>query len=121
MKLKTDENLGNLQIDLLRAAGYDVATVPDQKLAGAEDGAVIEVCRNEHRCLVTLDLDFANPLLFRPEDYHGIAVIRPPHRPSAADLSECVETLIRGLARDPIEGKLWIIQKGRIRQYQPDN
>jgi len=44
VKLKADENLGNLQIKLLRDAGYDVTTVPEQSLAGAEDGAVIAAC-----------------------------------------------------------------------------
>jgi len=30
----------------------------------------------KNRCIVTLDLDFLNPLVFPPEDYSGIAVLR---------------------------------------------
>jgi len=31
----------------------------------AEDAALIDLCRQEGRAIVTLDLDFANPLRFR--------------------------------------------------------
>ncbi len=32
-----------------------------------------------------------------------------------------IETLIGGLSDKNIEGKLWIIQTKKIREYQPDN
>ncbi|MGH9405589.1 MAG: hypothetical protein ACRD3D_07115 [Terriglobia bacterium] len=35
----------------------------------ATDQALIETCRREGRCLLTLDLDFSNPLVFRPSEY----------------------------------------------------
>ena len=34
------------------------------------------------------------------------------------DLVDAIRVLIAGLARDEIAGKLWIIQRGTIRQYQ---
>jgi predicted nuclease of predicted toxin-antitoxin system len=43
-----------------------VETVHSQRLSGALDAEVIAICRREQRCLVTLDLDFGNPLLFKP-------------------------------------------------------
>lgn len=76
MRLKLDENLGTRSAALFRRAGHDVATVRDQRLAGAPDRKLIEICRAEGRCLVTLDLDFGNPLLFDPARYSGIAVLR---------------------------------------------
>lgn len=94
--------------------------VAGQGLSGATDLALIDVCRSERRCLVTLDLDFGNPLLFKPSEYDGIAVLRLPSRPSPEDLLDTIRTLIGGFARDNIEGKLWIVQKGRIRAYQPE-
>lgn len=68
---------------------------------------------------MTLDLDFSNPLLFKPADYTGIAVLRLPHAPTHGDLLTALETLIDGLARNEIDGKLWIVQRGRIREYEP--
>ena len=120
MKLKLDENLGTRGAVLFRAAGHDVTTVPEQDLCGAVDGALIDVCGKEHRCLVTLDLDFSNPLLFRPADYAGIAVLRLPARPNPEDLWAIVQTLIAGLKGREIEGHLWIVRRGQIREYQPE-
>lgn len=118
MRLKLDENLGRGVARLLRDGGHDVATVPEQGLAGVPDRTLIEVCRQEHRCLVTLDLEFGNPLVFRPSDYVGIAVLRLPPRATADDLVAVAQTLIGGLARESIDRKLWIVQGARIREYQ---
>jgi predicted nuclease of predicted toxin-antitoxin system len=78
MKLKLDENLGQRGRDILSAAGHDMATVASQSLEKAEDAKLIECCRREKRAMVSLDLDFANPLHFRPSKYFGIAVLRLP-------------------------------------------
>ena len=67
-----------------------------------------------------LDLDFANPLLFRPSDYAGIAVLRLPSEPSRGDLIDAVVTLVVALRAKNIKGKLWIVQRGRIREYQEE-
>ncbi|MGQ9556196.1 MAG: DUF5615 family PIN-like protein, partial [Anaerolineae bacterium] len=82
MRLKLDENLGKKAAEPLQQAGHDVATVSSQRLSGVEDRTLIETCRREARCLVTLDLEFGNPLLFKPSDYPGIVVLRLPPKPS---------------------------------------
>lgn len=120
MRLKLDENLGRDAAEVLRESGLDVSTVPEQGIWGTPDRALIETCRQEGRCLVTLDLEFGNPFLFRPSDYAGIAVIRLPRRATPDDLYDGMRTLIGGIERGSIEGKLWIVQRGRIRQYQPE-
>jgi len=120
MKIKLDENLGSACSALLTTAGHEVSTVRDEGLSSADDEAVIEASRAEGRCLVTLDLDFGNPLRFTPSEYPGIAVMRLPGKPSHADLVDAVRTLNEGLLRDSIHAKLWIIQRGRIRVYQEE-
>lgn len=120
MRLKLDENLGKRGVLELEAAGHDVATVASQQLWGSPDFRIIEVCREEQRALVTLDLDFGNPLVFDPRRYPGIAVFRLPRRPTPAHLSEAVETLIGALNTRELAGNLWIVERARIREYQPD-
>jgi predicted nuclease of predicted toxin-antitoxin system len=117
MLIKLDENLGERGRGMMSAAGHDVATVADEGLAGADDPRVIEVCAAEHRCLVTLDLDFSNPFVFPPEQFAGIAVLRLPRRVTPDNLYATLGTLISALAQQPIEGKLWIVEGHRIREY----
>jgi len=117
--IKLDENLGDRGRQILREFGHEIATVAEQGLASADDDRVAKVCQAESRCLVTLDLDFSNPFVFPPEEYSGIAVIRLPRHPTPADLFAAVTTLGRALEKDSVEGSLWIVERGRIRQYLP--
>lgn len=120
MRLKLDENLGARCVRELQVAGHDVATVAGQRLWGSPDLELIEICREEARALVTLDLDFSNPLVFDPRRYAGVAVFRLPRRPTPAHLDEAVETLIGALNTRELAGNLWIVERARIREYQPD-
>ena len=120
MKIKLDENLGNRGAEILRAAGYSVTTVVEEGLASAADDRLIEVCRSEGKCLVTLDLDFGNPLRFDPSRYSGIVVLRLPLEFTAGDLLDAIRTLAIGLADSAVAGKSWIVQRGRIREYHQE-
>jgi uncharacterized protein with PIN domain len=121
VKLKLDENLGQSALKQLRQAGFDVATVTEQSMQGSSDQNLIEVCLKESRCLVTLDMGFANPLFYQPVAYAGIVVIRLSKEQLLEDLLSAINTLIKGLKKKTIKGQLWIVRKDRIRQYQPDS
>jgi predicted nuclease of predicted toxin-antitoxin system len=121
VKVKLDENLGRRALKQFQAAGHDVTSVPGQRLCSAPDHALISICGAEGRCLVSLDLDFANPLVFKPDQYAGIAVLRLPAKPTPDDLDAAVATLLAEMGKRTIHGKLWIVAPGRIRQYHRED
>ena len=120
MKLKLDENLGQRLVALFEDAGHDVATVLGEGLCGFSDSRLMGRCLAEQRALVTLDLDFANPLIFRPSVYLGIAVFRSSGKLSYAELEHLCLTLINALRQQALIGKLWIVEPDRIREHQEE-
>ena len=119
MKLKLDENVDLRVVTFLRLAGHDVETVPNQGLTSAPDVELINVCRQEERCLVTADRGFGNRMRFNPSEYAGIVVIRLTSRANFTEWREAIETLTLGLEQAEVFGKLWIMRQGTIQEYQP--
>ena len=118
MKFKLDENLGHRWQALFSKAGHEADTVLDERMSGASDQSIYEVCRKERRCLVTLDLDFADVLRFPPWDTEGIAVLRPPKGQSQAMLESLLRNLLRAIATESVSGTVWIVEVNRIRIHQ---
>lgn len=120
VKIKLDEHLGSSRVvSWLRLVGHDVATVREQALTSAPDAQLIEICRNEGRCLVTCDRGFGNPLRFNPANYSGIVVLRLSPRSTFDERRAPIDVLIAGLEQADVTGKLWVIQDTRIQEYQP--
>jgi predicted nuclease of predicted toxin-antitoxin system len=117
VRFKLDENLGSRTAGLIAASGHDVQTVAQENLCGTSDARLFEICRSEGRCLITLDLDFANALRFRPEDTSGIVVLRLPRGASLDLLTGSVRTVLAALEATSISGRLWVAAAGRIRVH----
>ena len=97
MRLKLDENLGAREQALFRAAGHDVETARSERLSGTSDDSIYEACCLEGRCLVTLDLDFADPLRFPARRCAGIIVLRTHKSMTSSILKTLVEHSLEGM------------------------
>ena len=67
---------------------------------------------------VTNDSDFMNVLAYPPAGTPGVAVLNPPGKASGGILLMLVGSLLDALDRQPIEGRLWIVEPGRIRVHE---
>ena len=118
MKFKLDENLAPHAKEILTKWGHVVKTVQEESLGGACDIYLAQVARQEKCCFVTLDLDFADILSLPPHQYHGIVVLRHP-KPTVRGLLGLVEQLGQILRTEDPNGKLWIVEPGRLRIHEP--
>lgn len=114
MKFKVDENLPAEVAELLRAAQHDALTVVKQGLTGQPDRHITNVCAEEGRILVTLDLDFADIRTYPPAESPGFIVIRPD-RQDKLHIINLFQQVIPLLSQEPVSHHLWIVEDGRIR------
>ena len=117
LRFKLDENADPRWREPLVEAGHDVSTAAEQSLEGAGDREIAALCRTEKRCLVTVDLGFAQILDYPPQEYAGLVVLRHP-RPTLAGMRDLVRLLAVAVERESPVGKLWIVEPGRLRIHQ---
>jgi len=76
LKFLLDENLSQETANFLNALGYDVKTVVQFRLAGAEDQKVADKAVATRTILITLDLDFGEMYYFGTSKKLGVVVLR---------------------------------------------
>lgn len=113
-RFKLDENLSRNVETELQTAGHNVKTTLQQGLGGSHDAVLLDACRTEGRILVTFDLDFANIRAYPPDQQHGVWVLRPPTQ-SIQDTLDALRSAVELLGQESADGKLWIVQPGRVR------
>ncbi|HEV7465896.1 MAG TPA: hypothetical protein VGP96_06325 [Candidatus Dormibacteraeota bacterium] len=96
MRLKLDENLGIRTAHLFAEAGHDVATRRDHPRSGLRQPAPVR--SSEHR------------------RHRGPPGARPPGR---SDLEVAAGVLIGAPAEVDIAGQRWVVDRHRVRRYEP--
>ena len=114
MKFKLDENISPSLATLFVTAGHDMHSVAQEALGGASDLRVIDVCRQEQRALITLDLDFSNIVAYPRGQYPGIVVLRLGGQANSI-VESALHRVLGLLARETLSGMLWIVEDHRVR------
>jgi predicted nuclease of predicted toxin-antitoxin system len=114
MKFKIDENLPVEIAELLINAGHDARTVNDQQLQGAKDPVLINICKDEHRVLVTLDTDFSDIRAYPPEEFSGIIVLRVKIQ-ATYHVITVFSNIVHLIGREPLLQHLWIVEETTVR------
>jgi predicted nuclease of predicted toxin-antitoxin system len=99
---------------LLQTWGYSTCFLTEHIAADATDSDVIALAQKLDAVLLTVDLDFANILVYPPGSYAGIIVMRY----NAAEESALIHSLEQALAdlyRDSLRNILIIIEPTRYR------
>src|SRR3989338_1301897 len=76
LKLYSDENIPDKVIELLEKEGFDVKRAPFR----SDDEEIAKEAKSDGRIILSFDRHLGNILLFPPEKYSGIVLIRirPP-------------------------------------------
>lgn len=98
----------------LRGAGHEAVTVDDQRLVGANDWHLSEVCKTEGRVFVTLDLDFADIRTYPPNEYPGLIVLRLG-RQDKLHVLDVFRRMLKTIVQEPLDSRLWVVEENRIR------
>lgn len=114
LRFKIDENLPAEVATLLTDSGHDASTVLEQRLSGYPDSQISQVCQQEQRIIVTLDLDFSDIRLYPPQEYSGIVVFRLVQS-SKRQVLEATRRLLPLLDKEMLTGRLWIVDETRVR------
>jgi hypothetical protein len=85
-------------------------------LSASSDVKIYSTCKAIGRTLVTLDLDFSNPIHFPPANTEGIIVVRPPQA-LVPMIRATLWSVLPELKSRSARGKLWIVEPGRIREH----
>ncbi len=109
-----DENLPTEVAILLSGAGHDAMAVVEQGLGGAEDAAIMDLCRREKRALVTPDVGLGDIRSYPPGDGPGCLVVRLA-RLDRNNALEAVRRILPLLRNRTVAGAIWVIDGWRAR------
>ena len=114
MRLKLDENLPPALAALARSRGHEADTIVEQGLRGVSDEVVFQHCRDDERVLISLDLDFSNPVRFPVKGTLGRIILRP-HRTLTATIELHFIVALALLDQGDIREKICVVEPSRVR------
>ena len=115
MRLFIDECVWRITRDYIKQLGHDIAGVEQRDLSGADDKTVIAQAVAENRAFLTRDMHFCNILLYPPENYDGIIVLKID--PSTIDqVQHTLGAALEHFTQESIQKALLIVDSNKFRE-----
>ena len=115
MRIFIDECVWQVTRDFVRQLGHDIATAEDRGLSSADDEVVLAQAISEDRLFLTRDMDFSNILLYPPEKYLGIIVLKiKPERVDA--VHRTLASALSYFTQESICQTLVIVDRSKFRE-----
>jgi predicted nuclease of predicted toxin-antitoxin system len=114
VRIKLDENMPRALAELLRSTSHDVATVPEEDLAGADDPPILQKATSEGRLLMTFDTDFGDVRHYPPGTHAGIVVFRL-HDQRWAVLKKPAQAIIESGLLERLHRGIAVVDETRVR------
>ena len=118
MKIKLDENLPRRAGSILTAAGYDVDSVEEEGLAGADDPTVSEAATADKRLVITMDRGFGDIQRYPPGSHAGILVLRVDDQ-SAVSVVDTLSRLVASTDLADLRRCVAVFRNGDLRVRRP--
>ncbi|MGO9105206.1 MAG: DUF5615 family PIN-like protein [Dissulfurispiraceae bacterium] len=114
MKFLIDANVPRSTHKIVETLGHDVTDVRDILPSASPDTEVASLALNENRIIITRDQDFANILLYPPERYPGIIVLKVrAMKPS--EMNNLIELFLKNNPSEIISHATIILEPNRFR------
>jgi predicted nuclease of predicted toxin-antitoxin system len=116
LRFLLDADLSPQLAKLFAQHGHEAFHVEQAEHGTAPDSIIGAFALDTGRCIVTGDFDFANIREFDPRRFHGIVVLTLPRNTGARYITRALEYFFERLPElVPLDGKLLIVEIGRIR------
>ncbi len=101
-------------VEWLRARGYDATHLLDEGLERLPDSEIVQKARSEGRCVLTVDLDFAQIVSLSGSGIPSVIIFRQPDkRPQV--INEHLSTVIERFSDDLAAGAIVSVGEHRAR------
>lgn len=114
MRIKVDEDLPVQIAHILRAKGYDAATVLEQRMGGWKDPALWHAVQKERRFLVTADKGFGDIRTYPPGKHYGVLLLRPD-QDGIQPVVELLERVLTTFSLTDLQSTLTVVTSRGIR------
>lgn len=116
MRFLLDADLSPRLAELFAAYGHDAVHVDDIGHGTAADPVIGTLALDTRRCIITADYDFADVREFNPRLFKGIVVLTLPRNTASGYITRVLTHFLEHISElSPLEGKLMIVEIGRIR------